>query len=91
LRGRLARFEVDDETKANASCARKLVLPQASGLAGGPDNVADLGGAQVSSDHNLSRTGNYHGFQKNIRNNFLNGKIDSLRWFRNLIIPARET
>jgi hypothetical protein len=91
LRGRLARFEIDDETKANASCARKLVLPQASGLAGGPDNIADFGSAEVSSDHNISRSGIYRGFQKNVRKTFLVGKIISLRWFQNRNIPARET
>jgi hypothetical protein len=91
LRGRLARFEIDNETKANASCARKLVLPQASGPAGGTDNVADFGGAEVSSDHNISRSGIYLGFQKIVCKTFPIGKLISSRWLQNRNIPARET
>jgi hypothetical protein len=91
LRGRLARFEIDDETKANASCPRKLVLPQASGLAGGPDNIADFGIAEVSSDHNISRSGIYLGFQKRVCKTFPIGKIISSRRLKNQNIPDRET
>jgi hypothetical protein len=78
LRGRLPRFEIDDEAQADACCARKFVLPQASGLAGGSHNAADLGGGEVSSGHDIYRTGNYHGFLKNVHKNFPIGKIGHL-------------
>jgi hypothetical protein len=80
-----------DEAQADASCAGKLVLPQASGLAGGTDNVADFGGAEVSSDHNISRSGIYLGFQKSVCKTFPIRKLISSRSLQNRNIPARET
>ena len=40
--------------------AGKLVLPQASGLAGGSHDVADLGGGEVASGHDIYRTVKYY-------------------------------
>ncbi|WP_296540418.1 hypothetical protein [Rhizorhabdus sp.] len=74
MRGRLASLEIDDEAQADARCTRKLVLPQASGFAGGSDDVAYLGGGEVASGHDLYRTGKYHGFLENVYQNFPLGK-----------------
>jgi hypothetical protein len=60
LRGRFACLEIDDEAQADAGDAggaRELVLPQASGLAGGSNDVAYLGGGDGSSCHDLYRSG----------------------------------
>ena len=64
----------DVSLPADASCAGKLVLPQASGLSGGSHNVADLGGGEVASGHDIYRTGKYHGFRKHVYKNFPLGK-----------------
>lgn len=74
LRGRLARFKIDDEAQADACRARKLILPQAEGLAGCPYNVANLGGREGASCHDLYRTGKYHEFPGNVYKNFPLGK-----------------
>jgi len=57
LRGRFACLEIDDEAQADAGGARELVLPQASGLADGSNDVAYLGGGDGSSCHDLYRSG----------------------------------
>ena len=38
----LARLQIDDETQADTGRTSKLILPQTSGLAGGPYNLADF-------------------------------------------------
>jgi len=53
LRGGLARFKIDNEAQADARRTRKFILPQASGLAGGSNNVADLGGGEGASSHDI--------------------------------------
>jgi 4-diphosphocytidyl-2C-methyl-D-erythritol kinase len=45
----VAVLEIDGEAQTGDSCARKLVLPHASGLAGGSDNAADLGRGAAAS------------------------------------------
>ena len=39
----LARLQIDDETQPDTGRTGKFVLPQACGLAGGRDNLADPG------------------------------------------------
>lgn len=50
-----SRFEIDDEAQADARCTGKFVLPQTGGAAGGSDNVANFGRAEVTSGHDIYR------------------------------------
>jgi hypothetical protein len=46
-------------------------------LAGGSNNVAELGGGEVASGHDIYRAGKYHRFLKNVYKNFPLGKISA--------------
>jgi hypothetical protein len=74
LGGWFACFKIDDKAQADAGSAREFVLPQASGLASGSNDVADLDWREDALCHDIYRSGKYHGCLRNVYGNFPLGK-----------------
>jgi len=66
-------------------------LHYAAGAAAGSNNVADLGGGEVASGHDIYLSGKYHGFLKNVYKNFPLGKGSTRKWRHPLKISRSGT
>ena len=94
--GSASRFEIDDEAQADARCAGKFVLQQTGGSAGGLDNVANFGRAEVTSGNDFYRKGNYPESPQHANQNVLIGKIlglyqiNDLKYSRSGTLVARD-